>query len=359
MNKSNEIALLVVDDDQDIRSLFELHMPNLGYRVTTASSGDEAIGLIGRVNPQLVLLDQEMPGSDGLSTFLKIKRRWPDLPVVMCSGHGSIELVRVFMLKGGQDFIEKPIYDMEILDFRLRKILWDIASERRLREDLIAACCKSDSDSFKSMMIASMSHELRTPLNHLMGFSQMLSTGSEQPTVLSQKIIEAAERLNTVVDKIMVAATIDDKLDLSTFSLSDLIQELCGGFEKRLKSKGVYFKRNVTALSVNADYKKLRTVIGNLIENAIKFTESGGYITCSVVEVGGRVVISISDTGIGIAGEDLGGIFERFGKVDHKTGERQGMGMGLYIAKRLVDVMGGELDVISELGKGSVFSISL
>ncbi|MBF0539751.1 MAG: response regulator, partial [Nitrospirae bacterium] len=102
----NAVNILVVDDDSDIRRLFNLRLPKFGYRVTTASSGDEALSLIGQINPHIVLLDQEMPGVDGFNTFLSIKALWPQLPVVMCTGHGSIELVRVFMLKGGQDFIQ-------------------------------------------------------------------------------------------------------------------------------------------------------------------------------------------------------------------------------------------------------------
>ncbi|MBF0456699.1 MAG: hybrid sensor histidine kinase/response regulator [Nitrospirae bacterium] len=359
MGEAKEITILVVDDDPDMRRLLEVRLPQLGYSVTTASSGDEAISLIWQVNPQIVLLDQEMPGSDGLNSFLDIRNTWPDLPVVMCTGHGSIELVRVFMLKGGQDFIQKPILDLETLDFRLRKVLRDFEKERKAREELIAAREKVDAEAFKSMILASISHELRTPLNHLMGFSQMLAAGVEQPVEISQKIIEAADRLSGLVDKIMAAATLEGNPVISVLSLPDLIQELIVYFEWQIKTKGLILKTDVPALSVSADYRKLRKVLSNLIENAIKFTESGGAIKISAFGDGVRMVISVADSGIGIAEKDLKGIFERFGKVDHKTGERPGMGMGLYAAKKLVDLMGGKLDVTSEPGKGSIFTVTL
>ncbi|MBF0320988.1 MAG: hybrid sensor histidine kinase/response regulator [Nitrospirae bacterium] len=359
MEKLNKLNLLVVDDDPDIRRLFESRLPALGYRVTTASSGDDALRVIGQINPQIVLLDQEMPGRDGLSTFLTIKPRWPDLPVVICTGHGSIELVRVFMLKGGQDFIQKPILDLETLDFRLRKVLRDIETEKRVRAAIIAAQTKTEAEVFKSTLLASISHELRTPLNHLMGLSQILATGSGNQAEISQKICEAAEKLNALVDKIMAAVTFEEQLSLSDINLPGLIQELSVCFEEQLRKKRLLLKTDVPELSVESDAQKLRQALRNLIENAIKFTETGGEIKISAVEENAQVVISVADSGIGITEKDLSGIFERFGKLDHETGEKPGMGMGLYIANRLVGSMGGEIYVISEPGVGSVFSVRL
>ncbi|MCG6551924.1 MAG: response regulator [Candidatus Magnetominusculus sp. LBB02] len=201
-----DVNLLTVDDDPDIRRLFELQLPKLGYRVTTASGADEALRLVEEANPHVVLLDQEMPGGDGLSAFLRIKALRPDLPVVMCTGHGSIELVRVFMLKGGNDFIQKPILDMETLDFRLRKVLRDIKSDRETHEALVAAYTKLETEAFKSGLLAQMSHELLTPLHHLMGYTQMLGEGGGQQAALLPKIMDSAERLSAIVDKILAAA---------------------------------------------------------------------------------------------------------------------------------------------------------
>ncbi|MBF0606251.1 MAG: hybrid sensor histidine kinase/response regulator [Candidatus Magnetobacterium sp. LHC-1] len=357
----NMVNILVVDDDPDIIRLFSLRLPPLGYQVTTASSGEEALDLIRQVAPHIVLLDQEMPGLDGLNTFLSIKALWPELPVVMCTGHGSVELVRVFMLKGGQDFIQKPILDFETLDFRLRKILLDIDSKRKTQQELIAVSTKIETEAFKSSLLTSMSHELRTPLNHLMGFSQLLASGGEDQVGLSQKILEAAERLNTLVDKILATVTLEKGVesDLSVVNLSGLIEELCISFDKKIKKKGLTLRRDVPDVSVNADCQKLHQVLISLIENAIKFTDPGGEIRIYAWKEGNQTVVSVVDTGIGIAQRDLPRVFERFGKLDQQTGAKPGLGMGLYIAKKLVGLMGGEITVTSEPGKGSIFSVRL
>ncbi|KJU86337.1 response regulator receiver modulated diguanylate cyclase [Candidatus Magnetobacterium bavaricum] len=355
------LNLLVVDDDPDIRNLLKLRLPRLGYKVTTASGGDEGLSLIGQINPQLVLLDQEMPVRDGFNTFLSIKALWPQMPVVMCTGHGSIELVRVFMLKGGRDFIQKPILDMETLDFRLRKILKDIDEERKAGEELAATHTKMEAEVFKSSLLASMSHELRTPLNHLMGFAQILASGAEDQVEVSLKIIEAADKLNALVDNMLEAVELEreDGLELSVVNLPGLIHELGVFFEEQVKKKGLTLKVHVPEVSIRADFQKLRQVLRNLIDNAIKFTQSGGEIKVSAREEDDHLVVYVADTGIGIAEKDFHRIFERFGKLDHETGSKSGLGMGLYIAKRLVDLLAGEITVTSEPGKGSVFSVRL
>ncbi|MBF0539333.1 MAG: ATP-binding protein [Nitrospirae bacterium] len=157
----------------------------------------------------------------------------------------------------------------------------------------------------------------------------------------------------------MAAATLEEGLDFSVVNLPGLIQESGVFFEEQVKRKGLSLKTHIPDISVRADSQKLSQALRNLIENAIKFTDPGGEIKISAWEGNGQTVISVADTGIGIEQEDLSGIFERFGKLDHETGKKPGMGMGLYIAKKLVELMGGELTVISEPGKGSVFSIRL
>ncbi|MBF0517441.1 MAG: HAMP domain-containing histidine kinase [Nitrospirae bacterium] len=300
-----------------------------------------------------------MPGGDGFNTFLGIKQIRPDLPVVMYTGHGSIELVRVFMMSGGQDFIQKPILDMETLDFRLKKVLHDVEREKQLSKELIAVRAKIESEAFKSTILASVSHELRIPLNHLMGFSQMLISGHESHVEIAQKIIEASERLNAVAGKIISAAAFEESLDITRFNMSDLSMELISMFDQRCRKKGLVFITDVPGIPVKADYEKLRQILENLIENAMKFTESGGDVKVSARQEDGRVVISVADTGIGIAEKDLHAIFERFGKVDHRTEQSPGVGLGLYLVKQLVEFMGAEISAESELTRGSVITVRL
>ena len=220
----------------------------------------------------------------------------------------------------------------------------------------------------KSQFLATMSHELRTPMNAIMGFSQLLQRQSQlRPAQLEMvdRIFNNAKNLLALINDILDLSRIEAgrlKLRLDRFNLYDLLNSTTSELRSLADQKQLHLnvESHLKNPWVNNDSVRLRQVLVNLLLNSIKFTDVGGV----KVEVWGlahdRLVISVRDTGIGIAPADLTRIFEEFHQLDQSTTRRHaGTGLGLAITKWLVQMMGGTIRVESQLGEGSTFRVEL
>ncbi len=219
----------------------------------------------------------------------------------------------------------------------------------------------------KSSFLANMSHELRTPLNGILGYTQILARDRS----LSDKqheginiIHRSGEYLLTLINDILDLSKIEaGKIELysTDFNFNDFIQGVTDLFKMRAQQKGISFIYKALSplpTGVHADEKRLRQILINLLGNAIKFTEKGG-VSLKIGQHYGKIRFQIEDTGFGMAKDDLGKIFEPFQQIGENIHKIEGTGLGLPITKRLVEMMGGELCVDSELGKGSIFWMAL
>ena len=218
----------------------------------------------------------------------------------------------------------------------------------------------------KSEFLANMSHELRTPLNAILGHSQILvkeESLEEREKRRVSTIQRSGEHLLDLINDILDMSKIEAgrlELELREFSLPDLLEDVSRVFEARAQQVGLSFSYQAFAelpVGVRSDDKKLRQVLINLLGNAVKFTEEGGVLL-SVGRSGHNLRFEVKDTGVGIARESLEDIFEAFEHVS-ADGHAEGTGLGLPISRRLVEMLGGELKVESELGKGSRFWFEL
>ena len=242
----------------------------------------------------------------------------------------------------------------------------DLEAARRGAEE--AALTADRANRAKSVFLANMSHELRTPLNAILGFSQILgkeeALGERVRSGIST-IQRSGEHLLGLINDILDMSKIEaGRMDMepSEFSLPHLLEDLTQVFTARAEQKGIRYTYEATTDLPNGvlgDERKLRQVLINLLGNAIKFTPAGGV----VLRVGkrhARVRFEVEDTGMGIAGESLREIFEPFRHVESEdSGPMEGTGLGLPISLQLVRLLGGELKVESELGKGSRFWFDL
>ncbi|OQW91849.1 MAG: hypothetical protein BWK79_15980 [Beggiatoa sp. IS2] len=218
----------------------------------------------------------------------------------------------------------------------------------------------------KSMFLANMSHELRTPLNGILGYAQIL--GLENDFTENQRegihIIErSGEYLLTLINDILDLAKVEaGKIQLSptVVQLEELLESVVNLFKLRAEQKEIIFSYHplsVLPIAIYVDEKRLRQVIINLLGNAFKFTQRG-YIILKVTYDKEELHVNVEDTGCGIAATDLERIFEPFQQVGNATYQKQGTGLGLSITRKLVETMGGNLQVTSVLGQGSTFSMS-
>jgi PAS domain S-box-containing protein len=224
-------------------------------------------------------------------------------------------------------------------------------------------------NQLKSEFMASISHELRTPLHTIIGFAELLEEEAEG--VLNEKQRRFLHHIHK--DSEHLLGLINDVLDLSrihagglnlrteAMSLQAAVSEAVNAILPYATSRVVAVREGVNPnLTVSADPMRLRQILNNLLSNGVKFTEAGGEVSVDAAVAGSFVMISVSDTGVGIAPEECARIFEKFYQVGiPPIGVREGTGLGLAICKQLVEMHGGEIGVESELNRGSRFYFTL
>lgn len=227
-----------------------------------------------------------------------------------------------------------------------------------------------DANRSKSDFLAIVSHDLRTPLNAIMGYARLLQMGVPEPVPESarerlQRISTAAEHLLYLLDELLEFARLEsgrEEAHASEVDLRDVAREVATVIEPLAQERSLRFELAMpdAPLTLRTDPDKVRQILLNLAGNALKYTESGGVRVALGGERERQAVIEVSDTGMGIAPEHLERIFEPFWQVD--AGQRtrgRGTGLGLSVVKRLVQLLGGEVEVDSEPGRGSTFTVTL
>jgi PAS domain S-box-containing protein len=225
-------------------------------------------------------------------------------------------------------------------------------------------------NQLKSQFLANMSHELRTPLNAIMGFAEAIRDGvagdpSPEQREFSEDIYQAGRQLLGMINDILDLAKVEAgamELMLEPCDLAALVDEVVRVARGLARRKGVELRTDIEPrpLELTVDPLKLKQILYNLLSNAIKFTDTGGVACVETRVEKETAVIRVSDTGIGIAPEDLVTLFEEFRQVDSSlTRKHEGTGLGLALTKRLVELHGGEISVESELGKGTTFTVTL
>lgn len=221
----------------------------------------------------------------------------------------------------------------------------------------------------KSEFLANMSHELRTPLNSIIGFTSIVKDGLAGPVNNEQKkqlklVYNSSEHLLGLINSILDLAKVEAgkyEVNKTSFDLNLLLQELNSTLNPQADEKSLVLEIQANCLSkeIYTDKNMLLQILLNLISNAIKFTEEGS-ITLNCQEQGNNLIIQVIDTGIGISADCLEEIFEAFRQVDASTSRRyEGTGLGLSISQHFALMLGGGLQVESEEGKGTTFTLTL
>ncbi|HEY4684511.1 MAG TPA: ATP-binding protein [Dehalococcoidia bacterium] len=215
--------------------------------------------------------------------------------------------------------------------------------------------------------VANVSHELRTPLAGLKSVIETLAAGAIEEPKLAHEFLDRADdevdRLIQLVEELLELSRIESgevPLVVAPADVAALLSDVAEHLRPQAERKGVSLSLRVgeDVGSADLDARRLERALSNLVHNAIKFTPEGGAVTVSAERAGDRLVVKVSDTGIGVAAEDLPRIFERFYKVDHSRASG-GSGIGLAVVKHTVEAHGGSVKAESELGRGSTFSFSL
>lgn len=265
-----------------------------------------------------------------------------------------------------------PIYGSDKKPLYIEGVIFDI-TERKLAEEALRQAMDEAqrANNVKTNFLLMMSHELRTPMNAILGFSEMLkqkTTGelNEKQAHFIGNIILGGNKLNNILTQILDIIKMDiGKLELciETIPVPETIDDVTSVIKEKAAAKNVVVVKKVDPQleHIESDKQKLKQVLINLLDNAVKFSKpEGGTVTISSIKEGDMAKFSVSDTGIGIKKEDIEKLFQRFSQLDSGTTRAHGgIGIGLAISKEFVDMMGGKLSVKSEFGKGSIFTLTL
>ncbi len=358
--------ILAVDDTPDNLILVQTILESEGFEMDLVADGISALEQIIQSPPDLILLDVMMPGIDGYEVTRRIRNNpgLPYIPILLITAFTESSVVEG-LDAGADDFIRKPFDTDELLArvrslLRLKHSLDEQQKMARQREDFVSR----------------MTHDLRTPLvasDRMLNLFQQETFCKISPE-MKQAIavmIRSNHNLMQMVNNLLEVYRIEagkKTLNSESCNLPEMLQEVVQELNPIASDKGLTLKVDTSALDkqgenpgvVTGDKLELRRVFSNLIGNAIKFTDTGSIETRIFESAPGNdknwVTIEIEDTGYGIAAEDQATVFERFRQGRNK---RAGSGLGLHLSRLIVEAHGGAIEVFSELGKGSVFTVRL
>lgn len=360
--------ILNVDDDEASRYAKSRILKRAGYEVTEAGTGGDALRLMNDTQPQLVLLDVKLPDMSGIDVCQKIKADPSSAHVMVLQISASHVTTpdRVLGLECGADtYLTEPVESTELLA-TVRALLRLYKREEENRR-LLAQLREADRQ--KDDFLAILAHELRNPLHPIRGAVDLLCLDAQsQPgvkltcDVIDQQVSHLARLIDDLLD---VARITRDKLDLrkERLRLVDVLKAAVDSSRSFLDSHGHQAIVTLPPETVwlEGDPVRLTQILVNLLNNAAKYTPRGEKIWLSGKVDGDRAIISVKDTGVGIEADKLPQVFEKFYQIDSSLERSEsGLGLGLTLTRRLVELHGGTLEARSEgLGKGSEFIVSL
>ncbi len=374
--------ILAVDDTRDNLILVQTILESEGYEIDLASDGIKALRQIDQFPPDLILLDVMMPGMDGYEVTRRIRKNpaISYIPILLITAFHESSVVEG-LDAGADDFIRKPFDTDELLArvrslLRLKQSLDEQQKMARQREDFVSRQQQKMARQ-REDFVSRLTHDLRTPLvaaDRMLNLFEMETFCKISPemkqaiAVMIRSNQNLMEMVNTLLEVYRFEAG-KKTLNWEECDLREISQEVVSELSPLTSEKGLTLKldtRELDPLGKNAgivmgDRLELRRVLNNLIANSIKFTDTGG-ITIRIFETPPHpenqdsVTIEVQDTGYGIAPEDQATIFERFRQGRNK---RSGSGLGLHLSHWIVKGHGGTIQVASELGKGSLFTVQL
>jgi signal transduction histidine kinase len=370
-------SVLVVDDDPVVCALMQATLENDGFTVFQAGDGVEGCELYRRYRPDVLLVDVVMPRMDGYELCRELRSREDSayVPIVVATSLDDVPSIARAYDAGATDFIPKPL-NWLVLNHRVRYILRASRAFdelRRNQERLIAAKEAAEAaNRSKTDFLANMSHELRTPLNAIIGFSGMMGDRMFGP--LNRRYAEYAgligdsgRHLLAIISDILDVA----RADVNRLTLEQEIVELDRVMNLSLMVVQEMSRQAQVALAceidpdlpaITGEPAKVTQILVNLLSNAVKFTPAGGRVGLHIERShrGPGVVIRVTDTGIGMSPEQIPIALAPFGQVDSGLNRKyNGVGLGLPLTKRLIELHGGTMDIVSACGKGTTVTVHL
>ena len=355
--------ILVVDDEVGTRESLQV-MLGSRYRIITATNGPEVLQAVRETPPDLVLLDVKMPGMDGIEVLQRIKQMDGDIEAIMMTAFGSLDTARDAMAHGASEYLVKPFSEDEV-ESAVERVLARRAQRAAQLGVLREQALQSEKLIALGEMAAGIAHNFRNVLTTILGRAQLLAQNPANLEAVQRglSIIEkAAEDGAAMVQRVQTFARGSPEGRLLPTDLNQVVQEAIEATQPFWKDQARREGNRIdvvldlgTIPSVRGRAAELREVLTNMILNAIEAMPEGGRVTLRTRIRAGVVCVDVSDTGSGMTDEVKRRIFNPF----FTTKGAQGTGLGLSVSYALIKGHNGDIEVQSELGRGTTFSILL
>lgn len=356
--------ILVIDDEDDYRGMIAATLRIAGYDTSEASNGLDGLAAIKSDHPDLVLCDINMPKMDGYTLLGRLKEddECVSVPFIFLTGDTAKSEMRQGMRLGADDYLTKPFTSDELIA---------AIKTRLVRKKSLQKYYETQFDDIKTSIVRSLPHEFRTPLNGILGFAQILKEESNLPAQevkeIGALIHKSGERLNHLLENMILFGELqfwmNDQNTIATMRRESmtLLREVIRSTaeqEAAIQGRADSITIEVKDCPVQISSMHLTKIIEEIINNALKFSESGTRIYISSEENDVEVQITMRDEGRGMSYEQIGKVtaFQQFERRYH---EQQGAGLGLAIAKTLAELYGGSLTVESAEKIGTTVKIKL
>lgn len=368
-----KLVTLVVDDEPGIRSGicrilrnysvgFPFMEEDFEFDIHEAATGEEAISFIQENKTDIMLLDNKLPGIHGIDVLEYINKNKYDIQVMMITSYASLELAVNATKNGAYNFVPKPFTPQEL------KAAMESITKHLYLKRMTNKMTEHDKE-LRHQFLSVLSHELKSPINAVEGYMNMMQ---------ERQVGDKLEDYDQMIDRSLIRlkgmrSLITDMLDLTRIEsgknnrhlqdvdLFDVSKFAIDTFEPLAKQKNIKMYMDAPeSLIIKADRQEMEIIFNNLISNAVKYNQDGGKVYITLKDGGTSVNIIIEDTGIGMSAEDITKLFHEFVRIKNlSTKDIVGTGLGLSIVKKIVEIYNGNIDVSSNPGKGSTFTIVL
>lgn len=354
-------CILVVDDEFNVVNMLRINLEAEGYEVITAYNGEEGLSTIKTQSPDLVLCDVTMPCMDGLE-FCRLVRERRDLgaiPFIFLSAKSDMPQKIDGFQAGADDYITKPFHIAELVA-RIHAMLARVDRIRSDSQDVFVSATRDlNRLSALGILATSIAHEVRNQLTAVVSNAELmkLSKNETERAQYSDEVFGHIERIDHTVYSMLDFARRRDVKHESQ-QISKIVQEALLITQPRLSSQDVTVAVSVPDVlpPVLADRQQICQVLVNLVINASQAFTGEGHIDIAAISEGDTVALRVSDNGCGIPASALPALFEPFRTTRQASG---GIGLGLYICKEIVEAHGGRIEVQSEEGAGTQFTLRL
>jgi len=366
-----KLSILVVDDEPGIRSgvtrileNFQVSYPfmdeDFEFEVLEASTGEDAIKLLLSRELDILLLDNKLPGIQGVEVLEFISKNQIDVVVIMITSYASLELAVRATRQGAYDFVPKPFTPKE-----LRSTIETVTKQLFLKR--MTRKMNLEGRQVRFQFLSVLSHELKAPLNTVEGYLRMMQEKksgefiADYLEMIDRSLFRIQGMRNLIMDMLDLTRLESGKKSraIEPVKISEIARLSMDAFQPMSIQKSVEMYLNCQQEAIiMADKKEIEIALNNLISNAIKYNKDGGRVDVNIGIENNHAIIKVSDTGIGMRPEDVNRLFEDFVRIrTDETRDISGSGLGLSIVKKILDVYGATIQVESQPGEGSSFSI--